>query len=113
MDRKSIERFKKSLQVRHRELQSGVAKTQHIAQHDHGKDEGDRANTSLSREIDLAQKSRDRALLALVDTASKRINEGTFGNCLNCGQEINPKRLEALPWVRCCITCQELIDDAG
>jgi len=57
MDRKSIERFKKSLQVRHRELQSGVAKTQHIAQHDHGKDEGDRANTSLSREIDLAQKS--------------------------------------------------------
>src|SRR5439155_12690117 len=105
MDRKSIERFKKSLQVRHRELQSGVAKTQHIAQHDHGKDEGDRANTSLSREIDLAQKSRDRALLALVDTASKRINEGTFGNCLNCGQEINPKSQEAIPWDQCCYTC--------
>src|SRR2546429_7738979 len=116
MDRKSIERLKKALQVRHRELQSGVTQAQQslrAAQTDHGKDEGDRANTSLAREIDLAQKSRDRALLASVDAALKRINEGTFGNCLNCGQEINAKRLEALPWVRYCITCQELIDGSG
>ena len=75
-----------------------------------GKDEGDRANMSLARELDLGQKSRDRALLIVVDGALKRINEGTFGECLNCGQEINAKRLEALPWVRYCITCQELID---
>ncbi len=94
-------------------MQSGVTKTQHIAQHDHGKDEGDRANTSLAREIDLAQKSRDRALLASVDAALKGISEGTFGMCLNCGQEINNKRLEAIPWVRLCITCQELIDGSG
>jgi RNA polymerase-binding transcription factor len=116
MDRKSIERLKKSLQVRHRELQSGVAQTRQnlrAAQTDYGKDEGDRANTSLAREIDLAQKSRDRALLALVDAALKRISDGTFGNCLNCGQEINTKRLEAIPWVRLCITCQELIDGAS
>ena len=116
MDQKSIARFRKSLQARHRELQSSAAQTQQnlrIAQTDYGKDEGDRANTSLSREIDLAQKSRDRALLASVDAALKRISEGTFGNCLNCGQEINSKRLEAIPWVRFCITCQELIDGAG
>ena len=75
-----------------------------------GKDEGDRANMSLARELDLGQKSRDRALLSVVDGALKRINEGTFGECLNCGQEINAKRLEALPWVRYCITCQELSD---
>ena len=116
MDRKSVERFKKSLQARHRELQSSAAHTQQnlrTAQTDYGKDEGDRANTSLSREIDLAQKSRDRALLASVDAALKRISEGKFGDCLNCGQEINSKRLEAIPWVRYCITCQELIDSAG
>src|SRR5256885_2259945 len=115
MDQKSIERFKKSLQARHRELRSGAAQAQknlRIAQHDHGKDEGDRANTSLAREIDLAQKSRERALLGSVDAALKRISEGTFGDCLNCGQEINSKRLEAIPWVRFCITCQELIDSA-
>ena len=84
-----------------------------IAQHDHGKDEGDRANTSLGRELDLEKKSRDRAVLAAVGAALKRINEGTFGNCLNCGQEINSKRSEAIPWVRLCITRQELIDGAS
>jgi Prokaryotic dksA/traR C4-type zinc finger len=47
-----------------------------------------------------------------VDAALKRISEGTFGQCLNCEQEINAKRLEAIPWVRYCVTCQELIDGA-
>jgi DnaK suppressor protein len=68
---------------------------------------------SLARETDLAQKSRDRVLLNSVDAALKRISEGTFGQCLNCEQEINAKRLEAIPWVRYCITCQELMDGAN
>ncbi len=113
MDRKSIGRLKKSLEARHHELRLGLAKTQREAQtpqHDYGKDEGDRANTALAREIDLSKRSRDRALLSAVDTALKRMSDGTFGERLNCGQEINAKRLEAIPWVRYCITCQELID---
>jgi DnaK suppressor protein len=69
-----------------------------------------RANTSLARELDLGQKARDRVLLTSVDAALKRISEDRFGQCLNCGQEINTKRLEAIPWVRYCITCQERID---
>src|SRR5207244_12036287 len=80
MDRKSIGRFKKVLEARHRELRLGITSTRQemlAAQHDFGKDEGDRANTSLAREIDLGQKSRDRALLALVDAALKRISGGT------------------------------------
>jgi DnaK suppressor protein len=115
MDRKSIQRFKEALQVRHRELRLGLAQTQQeslTAQHDYGKDEGDRANMSLAREIDLGHKSRGRGLLTSVDAALKRISQGTFGHCLNCEQEINAKRLEAIPWVRYCITCQELIDSA-
>jgi DnaK suppressor protein len=112
MDRKSIERFKKTLQARHRELRKSLAQAERDshAKHDYGKDEGDRANTSLGREIDMVQKSRDRALLSAVDVALKRISDGSFGQCLNCEQEINAKRLEAIPWVRYCITCQELID---
>ena len=113
MDRKSITRFRKSLEARHRDLRLSVVRTQKemlTAQHDHGKDDGDRANTSLAKELHLGQKSRDRALLGAVDAALKRISDGTFGECLNCGQEIHAKRLEALPWVRYCITCQELID---
>jgi DnaK suppressor protein len=113
MDRKSITKFRKSLEARHRELREGVAKTQKellTAQHDHGKDEGDRANTSLAKEIQLGHTSRDRALLGEVEATLKRITAGTFGECLHCGQQINIKRLEAIPWVRYCITCQELID---
>jgi DnaK suppressor protein len=109
MDRKSIERFKRLLQIHHRELRRSLAQTR-TAHPDYGKDEGDRANTSLAREIDLGQMSRDRVRLTSVDAALKRISDGTFGQCLNCGQEINTKRLEAIPWVRYCITCQELID---
>jgi len=81
MDRRSIERFKKALQSRHRELRKGLAQIQQEArtmQHDYGKDEGDRANTSFAHELDLGQKSRDRALLTAVDAALQRITEGTF-----------------------------------
>jgi DnaK suppressor protein len=113
MDRKSTTKFRKSLEARYRELCVGVAKTQKellTAQLDHGKDEGDRANTSLAKEIQLGHTSRDRALLGEVEAALMRISAGTFGECLHCGQDINVKRLEAIPWVRYCITCQELID---
>jgi DnaK suppressor protein len=95
MDRKLIERFRKTLQARHRELRKSLDQSRReslATQHDYGKDEGDRANTSLAKEIDLGQKSRDRALLSAVDAALKRISGGTFGQCINCDQEINTKR---------------------
>ena len=43
----------------------------------------------------------------LVDGALARLREGTFGECVSCGKEINAKRLEAVPWTRHCIECQE------
>ena len=113
MDRKTIQHFKKLLETRHRDLRAGMAQADlnnPVAQHDNGKDEGDRANTSVAQEIHVGQKSRDRALLAAVNGAMQQITNGTFGQCLSCGQDINRKRLEALPWAQYCITCQELID---
>ena len=40
----------------------------------------------------------------------KRIDEGTYGRCAHCGEPIGPKRLEALPWAKLCIDCQELLE---
>lgn len=40
------------------------------------------------------------------DAALKRIADGTFGKCLNCGQEISPERLEAMPTAQFCASCQ-------
>jgi len=65
MDRKSIERLAKDLQARRAELRQRIAQSQAETageKLDCGKDEGDRANASLSREIDLGQKSRDHGL---------------------------------------------------
>ena len=112
MDRKSIERLAKDLQARGAELRQRIAQSQAETageKLDYGKDEGDRANASLSREIDLGQKSRDHALLSAIDAALERIRLGTFGECFHCGTEIGVKRLDAIPWVQYCISCQELI----
>jgi DnaK suppressor protein len=46
----------------------------------------------------------------MVDGALGRIREGTFGECVSCGKEINAKRLEAVPWTRHCIECQEKLE---
>ena len=113
MDKKTIARFKKSLQTRQQELRTSLSKVNRegrTVEPDHGKDEGDRATTSQTRELLFQQSSRDRALLSAIEAALSRVQAGTFGECLNCEQEINIKRLDAVPWVRYCITCQELID---
>jgi DnaK suppressor protein len=45
-----------------------------------------------------------------VEKALARIREGSFGECTHCGKEINAKRLEAVPWTRHCIECQEKLE---
>ena len=46
----------------------------------------------------------------MVDKALARLHEGNFGECIHCGKEINAKRLEAVPWTRHCIECQEKLE---
>jgi DnaK suppressor protein len=46
----------------------------------------------------------------MVENARARIREGSFGECISCGKEINAKRLEAVPWTRHCIECQEKLE---
>ena len=49
-------------------------------------------------------------ILAQVDAALERMNEGTYGVCQRCGQKIGEERLEAFPYVAYCITCQEIME---
>lgn len=51
--------------------------------------------------------------LQLIRAAQDRLADGTYGTCQRCGKEINPERLEALPWAAYCIECQEIIDEQG
>jgi DnaK suppressor protein len=111
MDKNRVAKFEDILTKKREELRRNLARTQEERQeaHEFGRDEGDRATASLSKEMSFRQKAQERGLLMLVEAALGRVNNGTFGECLNCGQEIGANRLTAVPWSRYCITCQELI----
>jgi DnaK suppressor protein len=47
-------------------------------------------------------------MLRDIESALTRVNRGSYGVCESCGEEISLARLKAIPWARCCVTCQEL-----
>jgi len=113
MDKKKLDSFKKRLETRQQELRRMVSRTQQdgrSADEDTAQDIADRAASSYTKEFLFHQSNNDRQLLQMVDAALSRIREGTFGECISCGKEINPKRLEAVPWTRHCIECQEKLE---
>ena len=73
---------------------------------DEGMDTYDLASEERSREINLILSDRDREKLQAIEEALERIEEGTYGICEVCEEEIAPERLEALPFTRLCISCQ-------
>jgi DnaK suppressor protein len=70
----------------------------------------DRANNHYNRELMFSLSDTERQRLLQIEDALRRMDEGTYGRCSNCGGPINPLRLEAVPWTRFCIDCQELVE---
>ncbi len=64
------------------------------------------ATATLGREIDYTLGENSEEVLAQIDAALKRIDEGTYGTCARCGREIAPERLDATPWASLCIDCK-------
>lgn len=85
-----------SLQDETGELVSGSA-DQHLA---------DTATQTVEREIGNTLEEHDERLLESIDAALKRIDDGTYGKCVNCGAPIPEERLEAMPWATLCIDCK-------
>jgi DnaK suppressor protein len=113
MDKKKLETFRKRLEERQRELRNAMARSAQDgrdADVESAQDVADRAANSYTKEFLFHQSNNDRQLLQMVDGALDRIREGSFGECISCGNEINPKRLEAVPWTRHCIACQEKLE---
>ena len=78
------------------ELVSGSA-DQHLA---------DTATETVDREIGSTLEEHDERLLAEIDAALRRIEDGTYGKCVNCSSPIPEERLEAMPWATLCIDCK-------
>jgi DnaK suppressor protein len=113
MDKKKLEQFRKRLETRQQELRRNVSRTAQdgrSADEDTAQDIADRAASSYNKEFLFHQSNNERQLLVMVEGALERIRQGTFGECISCGKEINPKRLEAVPWTRHCIECQEKLE---
>lgn len=113
MDKRKLENFKKQLETRQQELRKIVARTEQDGRDaDVGtaQDIADRAANSYTKEFLFHQSNTERQTLNMVEAALARIREGEFGECINCGNEINAKRLEAVPWTRYCIECQEKME---
>lgn len=74
-------------------------------------DSVDEANVNYNKEYWYSFSDADRKLLRLIDEALQRVKTKSFGECLNCGEEIETKRLDILPWAKYCIKCQELLEE--
>lgn len=64
------------------------------------------------RVIVLDSLNRNWSTNTLISQALERIADGSYGTCMDCEEEISPKRLAALPWAKYCIKCQEKADRA-
>lgn len=70
----------------------------------------DRANSAYNREFMLSISGGERQVLLEIEQALERMEEGEFGSCVHCEEKIPVKRLQAVPWARYCIDCQEQLE---
>lgn len=113
MDRAALAKFKSMLQARQQELSRSVNVSQEHGRsvvEDYPQDTAERANVLASKEFFFAHSSQGRRLLKMVSEALGRIENGRYGQCASCEGEISNQRLEAVPWTRYCLQCQERLE---
>ena len=111
MDKKHLELYKKRLLERREQLLDTVSKTEQDGREadkeEAAQDIADKATNSYTKEFLFKKSNDDRFILKLVQEALERFNNGAYGRCVACGGEMQQKRLDAVPWARHCIECQE------
>jgi DnaK suppressor protein len=111
MDKRKLKQYDAKLSEQKNALLGMVERTEDYgreADRDVSQDPADKASNSYTKELLFSQSTNERNTLKLIEEALDRLAEGTFGDCINCGEEITPKRLDAIPWAPHCIRCQEL-----
>ena len=110
MDKELLEKFREQLKGKQAEILDEVGKTlsEMTDQTANIPDPNDRATVESGRSFELRIRDRERKLLSKIEEALNRIDEGTFGICEDCGEEIGLKRLEARPVTTLCIDCKTL-----
>ena len=99
------------LEDRRREIQSEVQSRMKDVRADAGQlgvvDEVETSESDIQDEIEFALIQMKAETLHRINEALERLEEGTYGRCFECGEEIDPKRLRALPFAVRCKDCEE------
>ena len=109
MDEKLLAHFEEKLIEWKKILlrEAGVTITENLSDElSHQGDFGDLANKETDQNFMLRIRDRERKLIQKIDICLQKIKDGTYGLCESCGEEINPKRLEARPVAGLCIACK-------
>jgi len=109
MRRRDLELFRRLLETRRKEilLEAGRAvDSMNDESTETRADPADRASLESDRNFLLRMKDRERKLLAKIDEAFARIEDGSYGRCEECGLEIGLERLKARPVTTLCISCK-------
>jgi DnaK suppressor protein len=108
-----LKTVKKHLQVKRKEVMEGVSRAREMGSvetESGAPDIADRATSAFQREFSFSLSENEGKMLRMIDEALARLDSGHFGTCIHCEQPIEKQRLQAVPWARYCIACQELQD---
>ena len=109
MTKTELNKFKEVLETKQAELAQVLRNREGIAI-EKSPDALDEVQNAAERELAIRNLDRESNMLRNVRAALHRIDEGTFGVCLHCEEDISIKRLHAVPWAAYCIQCQEIAD---
>src|SRR5271163_1826995 len=109
MTKTELSKFKKILETKQDELEL-VVRNRDAITIEKSADALDEVQHAAERELAIRNLDRESNLLRNVRSALRRIEDGSFGVCLHCEEDISPKRLAAVPWTAFCIQCQEVAD---
>jgi len=109
MKKAELKKFRTLLERKRAELSSATARKAHWENMEstrHG-DFVDQASNDNEVHVNLRLRQTDAKLLRAIESALSRIENGTYGICTMCGDEISQVRLQAVPWTSLCIACKE------
>ena len=109
MNKTELNKYKAMLETKKTELSAGLRNRDEIAI-EKTPDALDEVQLAGERELAIRNLDRESNLLRNVKIALARVADGSYGVCLHCEEDIKPKRLEAVPWAKYCIRCQEAAD---
>ncbi|HEX9303178.1 MAG TPA: TraR/DksA family transcriptional regulator [Thermoanaerobaculia bacterium] len=111
--KRELEKYRRLLEEKKTELSAELAKARNAEEEtteESTQDIADKAVSSYTREFLYSLTDGERTVLLRIDEALNRIDDGTYGFCLNCGIQMSDKRLAAVPWAPHCVDCQELAE---